>query len=136
MHLCMLYHMVTILEFEDDITATFNLSAFTKDCTRTIKLMFTHGEVGGNHHKNIIDVHKFGDEHHTIIYPKVVKSGHGGGDFKLMEDFVKAVSKEESEIKTSALTSVESHIMAFAAEHSRLNYEVVNVKKFWDEQIR
>lgn len=127
-------HMVSILEFENNITATFNLSAFTKDCTRTIKLMFTHGEVGGNLQKNIIDVHKFGDEHHTVIHPKIVKSGHGGGDFKLMEDFVQAVSSNKREVKTSVINSVESHIISFAAEYSRLNHEVVNVEKFWDNQ--
>lgn len=125
-------HMVSIVEFEDNITATFNLSAFTTDCTRTLKLMFTHGEVGGNFLKNIIDVHKFTDKHHTVIYPKVVKSGHGGGDFKLMEDFVKAVSSNKK-VKTTAITSVESHVMAFAAEYSRLNHRVVDVKKFWND---
>lgn len=125
-------HMVSILEFEDNITATFNLSAFTTDCTRTIKLMFTHGEVGGNFLKNVIDVHKFTDKHHTVIYPKVVKSGHGGGDFKLMEDFVKAVSSNKK-VKTTAITSVESHVMAFAAEYSRLNHRVVDVEKFWTD---
>lgn len=124
-------HMVSILEFEDNITATFNLCAFTKDCTRTIKLMFTHGEVGGNLQKNIIDVYKFGDNHHKVIYPKEVKSGHSGGDFKLMEDFVSAISGNKKEIKTSAINSVESHIVAFAAEYSRLNHEVVDLGKFW-----
>ena len=33
------------------------------------------------------------------------------------------------------LKSVESHVMAFAAEYSRLNKEVVNIEKFWDEAI-
>ena len=129
-------HMVSILEFEDNISATFNLSAFTTDCTRTIKLMFTHGEVGGNMLKNIIDVHKFGDKHHTVIYPKVIKSGHGGGDFKLIEEFIKAVSSNNKEVKTNAITSVQSHVMAFAAEYSRLNHEVVNIEKFWNSQIK
>lgn len=128
-------HMVSILEFEDNITATFNLCAFTKDCRRTIKLMFSHGEVGGDFHKNVIEVHKFGDNHHTVIHPKVIKSGHGGGDFKLMEEFVKAVISNNKEVKTGAITSVESHVMAFAGEYSRLNHEVVNVEKFWKDQI-
>lgn len=129
-------HMVSILEFEGNITATFNLCAFTTDCARTIKLMFTHGEVGGNFHKNIIDVHKFGEKHHTVIYPKILESGHDGGDFKLMEEFVSAVSCNKSEVKTSTITSVESHIMAFAAEYSRLNHKVVDINKFWDNEIQ
>ncbi|MGL5314112.1 MAG: Gfo/Idh/MocA family protein [Peptostreptococcaceae bacterium] len=123
-------HMVNILEFEGGITATFNLSAFTEECTRTIKLMFTHGEVGGNHMKNIIDIHKFGQNNHQIIHPKVGKSGHGGGDHELIKDFILRISSGDYESKTSALTSVESHIMAFAAEYSRLNYKVVNIEQF------
>ena len=131
-------HMVTILEFEDDITATFNLSAFTEECNRTIKLMFTHGEVGGNHVKNIIEVkkfEKFGENTIETIIPEEVEGGHGGGDYGIMEDFVKLVSENGGEGRTSAKKSVESHIMAFAAEYSRLNKEVVNIEKFWDEAI-
>ncbi len=124
-------HMVSILEFENKISATFNLCAFTEECTRTIKLMFTHGEVGGNHIKNIIDVYKFGDDSHTVIHPKVNKSGHGGGDYSLMKDFISLINSNDGKLKTGAIQSVESHIMAFAAEYSRLNYKVVNMDEFY-----
>ncbi|MBQ6630616.1 MAG: Gfo/Idh/MocA family oxidoreductase [Romboutsia sp.] len=123
-------HMVSILEFEDNVTATFNLSAFTKECTRTTKLMFTHGEIGANHMKNLIDVYKFGDNSHKIIYPKLQKSGHGGGDYGIIKDFISMVQNKNGDYKTSALESVESHIMAFAAEYSRLNKVVVNINEF------
>lgn len=131
-------HMVTTLEFEDNVTATFNLSAFTRECNRTIKLMFTHGEVGGNHVKNEIEVMKFtGLENDVIekIIPEEVEGGHGGGDYGIMQDFVTLVSGEGGEAKTSATKSVESHVMAFAAEYSRLNKEVVNIEKFWNKAI-
>lgn len=128
-------HMVSILEFENNITVTFNLSAFTNDCSRTTKLMFTHGEVGGNSLKNVIEVHNFGERNHMIIHPKIVKSGHGGGDFKLMDDFIKSVNNREAHIKTSVIDSVESHVMAFAAEYSRLNHEVVDINKFLRNEL-
>ena len=128
-------HMVSILEFENNITATFNLYAFTNDCSRTTKLMFTHGEVGGNSLKNVIEVHNFGDRNHMIIHPKIIKSGHGGGDFKLMEDFIKSVNNGESHIKTSAIDSIESHVMPFAAEYSRLNHKVVDINKFLNHKL-
>ena len=123
-------HMVNILEFEDNITATFNLSAFTKECTRTTKLMFTHGEIGANHTKNIIDVYKFGDNSHKIIYPKVQKSGHGGGDYGIIKDFISMLQNNNGDYKTSVLKSVDSHIMAFAAEYARVNKVVVNMNEF------
>lgn len=124
-------HMVSILEFENKVSATFNLCAFTEECTRTIKLMFTHGEVGGNHMKNIIDVYKFGDNSHIVIHPKVNKSGHGGGDYSLMKDFISLITSNEGELKTEATQSVESHVIAFAAEYSRLNYKVVDIDEFY-----
>ena len=125
-------HMVSILEFENKVSATFNLSAFTEECTRTIKLMFTHGEVGGNHMKNIVETYKFGDNTHRVIYPKLNKSGHGGGDYSLMNDFISLITSDDRELKTGAIQSVESHVMAFAAEYSRLNYKVVNMDEFYE----
>ena len=124
--------MASDIEFENKISATFNLCAFTEECTRTIKLMFAYGEVGGNHMKNIIDVHKFGDNSHKVIHPKVNKSGHGGGDYSLMKDFISLITSNERELKTGAIQSVESHIIAFAAEYSRLNYKVVNIDEFYE----
>ncbi len=120
-------HQVTILEFEGGVTATFNLSAFTKECTRTIKLMFSHGEVRGNHIKNEIDVYKFGEDKHTVIYPKIEKSGHGGGDHSLFKDFISIVGNSSGEMKTEATKSVESHIIAFKAEEARLKHKVIKL---------
>ncbi|MGG7164904.1 Gfo/Idh/MocA family protein [Clostridium ihumii] len=128
-------HMVTILEFENNITATFNLSAFTDECNRTLKLMFTHGEVRAHDGKNIIEVKNFNESEWKTVVPEVVKSGHLGGDTEIMKNFINIIRGENGQVKTSALTSVESHIMAFAAEHSRLNSEVVNVKEFWEKNI-
>ncbi len=39
--------MVNILQFENGVTATFNLCAFTKENGRTIKLMFSHEKLVG-----------------------------------------------------------------------------------------
>ena len=128
-------HMVTILEFENNITATFNLSAFTDECNRTLKLMFTHGEVRAHDGKNIIEVKNFNESEWKTVVPEVVKSGHLGGDTEIMKNFINIIRGKNGQVKTSALTSVESHIMAFAAEHSRLNSEVVNVKEFWEKNI-
>lgn len=125
-------HMVTILDFDNEVTATFNLSAFTKDIHRTIKLMFTEGEVGGNDIKNIIEIKKFvSDEIETII-PQKVEGGHLGGDIGIMRDFIKAIREENINTRTSALRSIESHIMAFAAEESRLTRCIVDIDRFFN----
>jgi hypothetical protein len=58
-------------------------------------------------------------------------SGHGGGDFGLMAAFVKALQAgDESTALTTAHTSLESHLMAFAAEEARLGEKVVRMEDY------
>lgn len=46
---------------------------------------------------------------------------HGGGDWNLVADWVKAVSQQNSDLLSSTIdVSVESHIIGFTAEKSRL----------------
>ena len=47
-------------------------------------------------------------------------AGHGGGDDRMMDAFVEMLADEGTAPKTSIDVSVDSHIMAMAAEHSRL----------------
>ena len=46
-------------------------------------------------------------------------SGHGGGDFGLMRSFCKLIAGGGTEGLTGVDVSVESHVMALAAEASR-----------------
>ena len=49
-------------------------------------------------------------------------SGHGGGDHGLVHDFVRAVSFKDPSLLTSTIqASMESHLMGFKAEESRLD---------------
>jgi len=53
---------------------------------------------------------------------------HGGGDWRLMADFVQAVSKNDPGLLTSTIdASIESHLMGFAAEKSRKEKLVVDI---------
>ncbi|MEF9992243.1 MAG: Gfo/Idh/MocA family oxidoreductase [Romboutsia sp.] len=129
-------NMVSILQFENNITATFNLSAFTKDCNRTIKLMFSHGEVGGSLMENTIRIKVFGKDEDTVINIDTDASGHGGGDATLLKDFLYAIKENSLDrVKSSAKNSVDSHIMAFAAEYARISDEVVYIDEFFENAI-
>jgi len=56
--------------------------------------------------------------------------GHGGGDSGLMNNFVKLLKGEiERDDLTTIEASLESHIMAFAAEIAREKGIVVNLDK-------
>ena len=58
-------------------------------------------------------------------------SGHGGGDAGLMAAFVRALqSGTETDTMTTGRNSLESHLMAFAAEDARLNQKVVKMDDY------
>ncbi|UKS24784.1 Gfo/Idh/MocA family oxidoreductase [Paenibacillus sp. HWE-109] len=128
-------HQVVNLAFANEVTAAFTMSAFTNDCSRTLKLMGTKGEIRGAMEKNEIEVIDFATGTATQISLEIPGGhiGHGGGDFGLIRDFIKLV-QEDSKVAglTSAARSVQSHLMAFAAERSRLDRKVVALKEFWE----
>ncbi|MGL5639712.1 MAG: Gfo/Idh/MocA family protein [Cetobacterium sp.] len=130
-------NMVSIIEFENGVNVTFNLCAFTDEVCRTIKIMGTKGEIRGNDAKNHIEVYEFGkgegrfaNGKKTEIIPDVLEGGHGGGDTGLMNDFVNFCLGRQEDSRTNPRTSLESHIMAFAAEDSRVNGNVVYMNEY------
>ncbi len=125
-------HQVVNLEFENTGTASFVMTAFTQDCNRTLKIMGTRGELIGDMEKNEIVYQVFGAPdpvHITVEMPKVKNSyNHGGGDFFLIRDFVRAVQADETaQNKTTAAQSLQAHLMCFAAEKARNQHMVVDL---------
>ena len=129
-------HQVVNMEFENSVTAAFSMTAFTEECTRTIKLMGTKGEIQGAMEKNSIEIHYFSKKENETVGVPTFTSGHSGGDFGLMRDFVKIVGNYGSVIsKTSADASVHSHVMAFAAEAARCEKRVINLDEFTSKAL-
>jgi predicted dehydrogenase len=58
-------------------------------------------------------------ETEMLSVPPISGSGHGGGDSALLQAFAGAVRAAATSIPTSARVSLESHLLAFAAERSR-----------------
>lgn len=116
-------HQVVNMEFEGGITATFNLSAFTQNCYRTMLVMGAMGEIEGNLEENAVYVRRFGQPEEKIALGPVSDefAGHGGGDSRMMEYLCRLIREGDENALTSVDASVESHIMALAAEESRKN---------------
>lgn len=116
-------HQIVNLEFEGGVTAAFHLSAFTEGCYRTIRLTGSMGELEGNLDDQRVVLRPFGRPE-TVYQLDPIQdeyAGHGGGDQRMMEDFCRLISLGGREALTSIDVSVESHIMALAAEESRLH---------------
>jgi len=115
-------HQTVNLEFENNVHATFTMTAFTEQCRRTIKLTGTKGEIDGDLEHNTLTVYRFGKGAEVISLEdkKSEFAGHGGGDAGLMGQFCKMIAEGGTECLTGIDASVESHVMALAAEASRL----------------
>lgn len=125
-------HQSIILKFENGVTATFNLSGFTDEISRTIKIMGTKGEIRGHEGRNEIEVVKFRSnvkEKKNIKLYNIEKAstGHNGGDGGLMIELFKLLESGGRDSLSSGRKSLESHLMAFAAEESRLSGKVINL---------
>lgn len=126
-------HQVISMEFENDVTATFTMTAFTKDNHRTIRIMGTMGELEGDMAKNSFEVRPFGKPSYTVECGTAAQGaqGHGGGDGGLMKAVCALFAGEQTEILTSIDASVDSHMMALAAEESRVSGGArINVPEF------
>ncbi|MEN8203016.1 MAG: Gfo/Idh/MocA family oxidoreductase [Bacteroidota bacterium] len=116
-------HQVMIMDFEDEITASFNMEAFTHYGGRYTRIFGTKGDIIGD--MQTLTFTKFltgAQEKWDVSMGAAADSGHGGGDYGLVHDFVQAVSQQDPSLLTSPIdASVESHLMGFMAEESRLN---------------
>jgi len=129
-------HQVVNMVFENGVTAAFTMCAFTNEISRTIKLMGTKGEIRGNFDKNEIEVVYFNNGVRDIIHIPISIFGHGGGDDALMREFVRNVNQPSEKVETSASLSLQSHLMAFAAEESRLQQKVIDMKKYVGDFVK
>ena len=116
-------HQTVNLLFANNIHATFTMTAFTQDCHRTIKVTGTAGEIEGDMEKNTLWLRPFGGPERVIdLHEEEGEfSGHGGGDFGLMAGFCRLMADGGTQGLTGVDVSVESHVMALAAEASRLD---------------
>ncbi|WP_418455303.1 Gfo/Idh/MocA family protein [Allofournierella sp.] len=124
-------HQVVAMEFENGIAATLTMTAFTPRLTRTVRVMGTKGMIEGDLEQCTVTLQPFGGEAQTFSAEVLGANayGHGGGDVGLMHDFVLQV-RGGGEGRTSAKQSLESHLMAFAAEQARVSGAAVELAAF------
>ncbi len=118
-------HYTCNMLFEDEVTATFNMEAFTSYHGRRTRIMGSLGDIVGDMQR--FEYTDFLTGEKTIWEQKT--DGHGGGDWNLVSDWIQAVANQDQSLLTSTIAaSIESHIMGFAAEVSRKEGRVVDVE--------
>lgn len=129
-------HQSSIIEFENGVTATFTLSGMTNRICRTIHVMCEDGEIHGDDEKSEIIITRFRSNNadsysQEKIQIGLVQAGHGGGDVGLMEAFAESLGNASAdESRTSISKSIESHLMACAAEESRVTGSTVCMAEY------
>ncbi len=118
-------HYVVNMQFAEGITASFSMEAFTSYHGRRTRIMGSHGDIVGDMSQFVHTDFLTGEKTEW----KMETDGHGGGDWNLVADWIQAVAKQDKNLLTSGIdASVESHIMGFVAEKSRLAGTVEEVR--------
>ena len=127
-------HQSVIVTFQNGATGTFNLVGGAADGGRNIHILGTKGEIKGNFEEcryTIKKISPYGKEdYEEEIYDLEVSGdmsagellNHGGGDSRLVIDFIHALQGEQASISSTNINdSIISHRAVFLAEKSRKN---------------
>ncbi len=114
-------HQETNILFENGITANLCMTGFTGSNARIYKFHGTYGEIDLDEERREVLIKHFAGKTETIPFNELpdVSGGHGGGDMGLVNAFYQSLLSDNS-LCTTLESSIESHLMAFAAEESRL----------------
>ena len=119
-------NQVVNMVFENGTTAHLTMCAFSERCYRYIKVHGTKGEIHGDAEEGILYLTEYGKPVQTIdvnqFTDRMLDDGHGGGDYFLYKDFIDYITlNSPSMTRTTIDDSIESHLIGFKAEESRLS---------------
>jgi len=124
---------VVNLEFQGAVTATFTMTAF--DSGRSLVICGTKGKlIAGSllrdGHDVLVEMHTGDKLAYNISYDSVGYGGHGGGDGGIVGALDVELAKPAREMRSGLWASVESHLMAYAAEESRVTGCTVDLSAY------
>lgn len=143
-------HQSSILEFENGVSATFNLNAFTRRMHRSIKVMCEYGEIRAD--ERTVEISTFALQplfsgflkHLLRLDRKITKRvrlhkpwdfskylGHVDADRLFVKSAFQSY-KQKKQSLTTISESVHSHIVALALEEARVTGETVRIDEFID----
>ena len=128
-------HQSVLIEFEDGCTATLNMIGGCAKPGRTIHLIGTRGEIAGCLEDNKFTIHGIDTRPGHEFSSEIVDltqdrdtSGHGGGDDRLVADFLAYLNGRAPSLSTTCLEdSVAGHLIGFCANCSVDEHSVIDV---------
>ena len=116
-------HQSVMLEFEGGAVVSHTMTGFTEKNIRTTRIACTRGEIIKDDQD--IQVCRFDGNPVETGVPYTFKipnhSRHGGGDFNLVSELIRIIRRNDpDEIRETTEQALDSHLICFAAEKSRL----------------
>jgi predicted dehydrogenase len=129
-------HQVVAMEFEGGITATLTMHGHSHEEGRSLRIDGSRASLLAKFAflDSYIEIH----DHRSMKIERIefpidlAWAGHGGGDYGIMRDFISNVKKGNPPT-TDAKESLESHMMAFAAEESRQLGKKISMPDFREQ---
>lgn len=128
-------HQVVMVEFAGGATGSMSMIGNSARPSRTIHIIGTLGEVFGELHSGEITLRRIpssGPEraHTDVFHVEDGQEMHGGGDLRLVDDFIAVLQGAQPSISTSSLQdSINGHLIGFAAEASRQQERWVHIRE-------
>jgi predicted dehydrogenase len=123
-------HQTVNLEFESGATGVLFMHGHSHEEGRTMRYDGTRATLRGKPGAGAaIEIHDHLTGRIERVNPQATAGGHGGGDVGLMDAFVQALAAP-SQALTTARESLESHLLAFAAEKTRVDGSAVHMNDF------
>jgi predicted dehydrogenase len=114
-------HQAVLMEHEDGSTTNLIMHGHSHEESRTMRYDGTRATLRGIFgRRQVIEVSDHRDGATTAVPIPTVGGGHGGGDDGLIEAFLSRVT-DGSPGLTNVQVALESHLLAFTAEESRLS---------------
>jgi hypothetical protein len=119
------------MQFPNGATVVLFMHGHSYEESRTMRYDGTRASLRGkfDYHSGWIEIHDHVTKRTEQVEIPAETSGHGGGDFGVVRSFLRALRGEEAPM-TSGRASLESHLLAFAAEASRLGRRVVEMEEY------
>jgi predicted dehydrogenase len=125
-------NQVTVLSFASGLNVTLTMQGESHIEGRTVRIDGRRATLLANESRYEINVHDHLTGEHTLIHSPHGVGAHSGGDEGLISAFIAeiAAGQRGDGLLTSARESVESHMLAFAAEEARTAGRPVDMSAF------
>ena len=129
-------HHVVITQFKNGSTSTHSMTTAVPRYGREIHVVGSLGEIEGYLDGNSFVLRKYDnktggyyEKNFDFNDEKHVKDQHFGGDSRLVDDFIKVLKKQPASISYTGINeSINSHLLVYAAEESRLTGKTITLK--------